>query len=47
MDTNETEQAQKAKTSKWRKAGLIILLIIGIPLLLFGTCILILTAGGY
>jgi len=47
MDNNESEQLQKAKTAKTKKIGIILLIAIGIPLLLIGTCIFLLNGGTY
>lgn len=33
--------AEKKKRSKWMTAGIVLLIVIGIPLLLAGTCMLI------
>lgn len=46
MDNNESEQLKKSKAAKTRKIGIILLIAIGIPLLLVGACILIVSNGG-
>jgi hypothetical protein len=38
--------AEKKKRKTWTTVGIILLIVVGIPLLLFGTCILLFTIGG-
>ncbi|MHB1453456.1 MAG: hypothetical protein ACYCYM_05820 [Saccharofermentanales bacterium] len=35
------DEPEKKKRSKWMTAGIVLLILIGIPLLLAGTCMLI------
>lgn len=46
MNDNESEKLEKAKVAKTKKIGIILLIVIGIPLMLIGACILILTTSG-
>jgi hypothetical protein len=46
MDNNEQEMLQKAKTARAKKIGIIVLILIAIPVLLIGTCILLLNSAG-
>ena len=45
MDNNEHEIPQKAKASKAKTIGIVILIIVALPLLFFGTCILLLNGS--
>ena len=45
MDNNEHEVPQKSKTNKAKTIGIVILIIVALPLLFFGTCILLLNGS--
>jgi hypothetical protein len=46
MSNNESEQRQNAKIAKMKTVGVILLIAIGLPILFFGACILLLNTSG-
>jgi flagellar basal body-associated protein FliL len=46
MDNKDQEMLQQAKAARAKKIGIIILIVVAIPVLLIGTCILLLNNAG-